>query len=1041
MNFSGTDANDVITGTGGTDRIEGLDGDDELAGGAGADTIIGGDGDDILFSYRSTTLPIYENDFSIILDDNAQRDTLSGGAGSDLIFAGAGDSIDGGDGDDRLAISFKGSLDAVAVDFGALTRGEAMTIGKTRFNSIEEIAWVRGSDFGDTLDFTNASIATNLRIEGGGGDDHIVAADNYARVYGGDGNDDITSGYFALGGDGDDRIVAAAGSYLTLFVGDAGADVLIGSSGVDNLRGGTGADTLTGGDGNDIIASASTENQPNGNFYEWTNDLGLEKDRIDAGAGDDEVYVGYGDDADGGLGIDHLSISLGGATSGVTIDTAKVMDGTATLGDGTITGFEVLDRVRGSEFDDTITTGATFVEGSGGNDLIIATGKLQDLLGGAGDDRFLSNGLGEYIYGDAGYLVVGNDTVDYSRLTKAVAVTLGDLYSDYSSDSSTVGTSSVGDTLREIENIVGTARNDRLSGNASANHIEGGAGNDAIIGGRGADWLDGGDGNDVVTITPTAVSVDYRLSGGAGLDTLAISYPAYSSVDFTGAAVSGFETLKAAGLSVTMNVSQVQSLTAVNVGSLKLTDSGTVNFSAGAFTGALYLSDFGNRAVLDRAGTNRVFGGAGADAIIGGAGIEIVRGGGGADLIDGGSTANSAAANQLFGEDGDDRLVGGQGADLLDGGAGKDRMQGGLGNDRYVVETVGDTVFESANAGTDSVLSSISFALAADIENLTLTGNAANATGNALANVITGNGAANVLNGGGGADRLIGGYGDDIYIVDAGDRILENSYEGIDTVRAFADFVLGENLENLALFGDARSGKGNAEDNRLTGTAGDDTLAGMDGNDVIDGGAGADRMGGGNGDDSYTVDSSADVIIEAANGGADSVTASADFVLSENIETLVLTAGARVGTGNSGANVISGSSGDDILSGMGGNDVLAGGLGSDTIVGGTGQDALFGAGGADRFVFRAGDTGNSYLVADGIVDFSQGEGDRIDVSSLGSLRFVGSAAFSGHAGEVRYEGFDGDTLVSIDTNGDRQADVVIGMIGSFALNAADFILG
>jgi serralysin len=88
-------------------------------------------------------------------------------------------------------------------------------------------------------------------------------------------------------------------------------------------------------------------------------------------------------------------------------------------------------------------------------------------------------------------------------------------------------------------------------------------------------------------------------------------------------------------------------------------------------------------------------------------------------------------------------------------------MAGGFGNDTYITNGA-DTITEAAGGGIDTVQSSVSYTLGANLEKLTLTGSSAiNGTGNSLANVITGNGAANTLNGGGGIDTLAGGRGND----------------------------------------------------------------------------------------------------------------------------------------------------------------------------------------------------------------------------------------------------------------------------------------
>ena len=117
-------------------------------------------------------------------------------------------------------------------------------------------------------------------------------------------------------------------------------------------------------------------------------------------------------------------------------------------------------------------------------------------------------------------------------------------------------------------------------------------------------------------------------------------------------------------------------------------------------------------------------------------GIAVVNGTGNA--LNNVLTGNSAT-NVLDADGGDDTLSGGAGADTL---------IGGTGNDTYVVDNVGEVVTEQLNEGLDTVQSSVSYTLSANVENLTLTGTGAlNATGNSLANTLTGNTGANVLHG------------------------------------------------------------------------------------------------------------------------------------------------------------------------------------------------------------------------------------------------------------------------------------------------------
>ncbi|ARU88632.1 calcium-binding protein [Pseudomonas sp. M30-35] len=308
----------------------------------------------------------------------------------------------------------------------------------------------------------------------------------------------------------------------------------------------------------------------------------------------------------------------------------------------------------------------------------------------------------------------------------------------------------------------------------------------------------------------------------------------------------------------------------------------------------------------------------------------------------------------LSGSGGNDTLQGSNGNDRLNGGAGVDLMIGGQGNDTYVLDNLADIVVEGRNGGIDTIEASRSLTLAANVENLLLTGSAAiNGTGNELDNVLVGNSGANILIGGAGSDRLdgkvgvdtmLGGLGDDTYVVErATDVVTEYVNEGIDTVETSVTFTLGDNLENLTLNGSsAINGSGNALDNILIGNSGKNTLVGGGGNDRLDGRAGGDTMQGGVGDDTYVVDTTSDVVTENVSEGIDTIESSVTLTLGNNIENLTLTgATALSGTGNALNNVLTGNAASNSLIGGIGNDVLDGEDGDDQLTAGTGDDQYY----------------------------------------------------------------------------------------------------
>lgn len=231
-------------------------------------------------------------------------------------------------------------------------------------------------------------------------------------------------------------------------------------------------------------------------------------------------------------------------------------------------------------------------------------------------------------------------------------------------------------------------------------------------------------------------------------------------------------------------------------------------------------------------GNDTLFGGTGNDQLWGGAGNDILLGNDGNDRLWGGAGNDELQGNQgddqlygdsgndrLYGDDGNDRLYGGSGDDrlfgdagddYLNGGKGADFMRGGVGNDTYVIDQYQDEIIEQPGEGYDTVISSVSYLLDANVEALVLReGFRINGHGNHLDNRLEGNSRHNILDGGTGADTMIGGAGNDTYYVDnVNDKVIEQAGEGRDTVKSRVSYTLSANVENLNLLDFSKGQRG-----------------------------------------------------------------------------------------------------------------------------------------------------------------------------------------------------------------------------------------
>ena len=294
-------------------------------------------------------------------------------------------------------------------------------------------------------------------------------------------------------------------------------------------------------------------------------------------------------------------------------------------------------------------------------------------------------------------------------------------------------------------------------------------------------------------------------------------------------------------------------------------------------------------------------------------------------------------------------------------------------------------------------------------------------TGNASANVLQGRGGHDLLRGGAGADTLVGGDGIDT--ASYGDS-LAGVTVSLATGTGSGGDAQGDTLSGIEILA------GSIKADVLAGNDGVNSLQGFAGNDLLRGGAGADAFDGGFDIDTVSYyDSAAAVSVSLATGKGAGGDAQGDTLL--GVENL---------TGGQNNDGLEGDAAANTLQGWGGNDVLVGGAGKDTLTGGTG---------VDRFTFAA--LGDSVVGAnaDVVTDFSHAQVDRIDLIAIDAdtgvfgnqaFSFIGTALYSGAAGELRYAVNGGVTTIAGDVNGDRQPDFHIQLTGAIGLVTSDFVL-
>ncbi|MDX2307345.1 MAG: FG-GAP-like repeat-containing protein, partial [Hyphomicrobium sp.] len=826
----GSDFGDTFNGAGGNDTILGYAGADTLDGGAGNDSLSGGMGDDSyvvdsvsdfvteasgegIDTISSATINLFLTSFanvenltatgsaSLILNGNGGSNVLTGNSGNNTLDgAGGVDVLFGGAGNDTFVVDVQGDsvVEGAAEGTGDVVASSAMHVDLRNFTNIEHAALLGAGNLNLTGD-ENSNI-----LSGNGGNNLIIGGGGADTLEGSAGNDTyVVEGFIP-----DDSITDTSG---TDWVRSETNNVLLELySGIENGE-------LIG-SGDLTIAGTSGVN--------WL--LGNAGDNLIVGGGDLDIM-------EGGRGNDTYDVNVAGDTVTELFEhgTDTVQSANINLSLSNYTNIENLAATGSAGLSLTGDGNDNRLTGNTGNNLLIGGTGVDTMIGGAGNDTFdvdvIDDVVTELSTGGTG------DTVRSGVMSLSLA--------DY----------------RFIENLT-------LTGSLSLN-LTGDSGANILTGNAGNNVLDGG--NDAVSDT---------LIGGEGSDT----YIVYGIETITETGTTGTDTVASANFFLNLNFySGIENARALGTLDIGLTGNANANSLEG------------------NSGNNLIIGGGGADEMTGGAGNDTYDITDGSETIDDSSgtdtvTSSVIGLNLLFfsnienaqlngsadlsitGDGANNVLMGNSGSNGIVGGGGADTMAGGAGSDTYTTDG-GDTITELLNAGADTVQSTLSYTLGANLENLVLQGGTTG-TGNSLNNSITGNTLANNLNGTTGADTLIGSIGNDTYTTDGGDTITELLNAGTDLLQSSATIsALAANVENLTLTGTAAiNGTGNTLNNVLQGNTAANSLNGSGGHDTLRGGTGNDTLAGGSGNDAFVFNTALsatnrDTISDFSNAGQNDV--------------------------------------------------------------------------------------------------------------------------------------------------------------------------